>query len=94
MSRLSDEKFSEHCANLGDAMEVRESTTNRFLLTGLSFALGVVVFATHANAQEGEAVDAPTGEAAEAAAADAPTEVEAEGRGSRCAGSRSSRRTS
>ena len=75
MSRLSDEKFSEHCANLGDAMEVRESTTNRFLLAGLSFALGVVVFATHANAQEGEPAEAPTGEAA---AADAPTEVEAE----------------
>ena len=59
-------------------MEVREATTNRCLLAGLSFALGVVVFATHANAQEGEPAETPTGEAAEAAVADAPAEVEAE----------------
>ena len=78
MSRLSYEKFSEHCANLGDAMEVRETTTNRFLLAGLSLALGVVVFATQAHAQEGEPAETPTGEAAEAAVADAPAEVEAE----------------
>ena len=77
MSRLSYEKFSGHCANLGDAMEVRETTTNRFLLAGLSFALGVVVFATQAHAQEGEPAEAPTGEAADTAA-EAPTEVAAE----------------
>ena len=76
-SRLSDEKFSGHCANLGDAMEVRETTTNRFLLAGLSLALGVVVFATQAHAQEGEPAEAPTGEAADTAA-EAPTEVAAE----------------
>ena len=80
MSRLSYEKFSEHCANLGDAMEVRETTRNRLSLVGLSFALGVVVFATCECAGRRTA-EAPTGEAAEAAtdtAADAPAEVAAE----------------
>ena len=34
MSKLSYEKFSEHCANLGDAMEVRETTETAYRLSG------------------------------------------------------------